>query len=58
MQFLKKFSALLFVALILVAGACGQDETMDEIESNVEINYDPNEGNEGGDGGGGMGSGS
>lgn len=49
MQTLKKLSSLLFVALILVASACGQDETMDEIENNVEIKYDPNEG--GGDGG-------
>lgn len=49
MHILKKFSALLFVALIFIAGACGQDETMDEIENNVEIKYDPNEG--GGEGG-------
>ncbi len=53
MQSLKKLSSLLFVALILVGAACGQDETMDEIENNVEIKYDPNEEESGGGGMGG-----
>lgn len=52
MQILKKLSALLFVGLLLTAGACAQDD-VEEIDQNIETTYDPDDTN----GGEGMGGG-
>ena len=43
---LNKLTATLFVALLLIAGACGQDN-YDEVEQSVDQQYDKDKDNNG-----------
>lgn len=53
MQKLRAITVLLFVSITMILGACATDETLNEVETSIEMKYD---GDEDGNGTGGMGT--
>ncbi len=40
MQKLRAFTILLFVSFAMILGSCAEDETLNEVETTLEMTYD------------------